>query len=206
MKINAMKIWMRRTPGLRLLHITQYGLAAAGVLALAYCAIVIVKTNVLQSSESIQFNAAIASGRKLPPAVLSSAREGGVLGQLSIPRLELNVMVVEGVEQADLRYAVGHIPGTALPWERGNVGIAGHRDRFFRRLRLIHVGDTITLNTLAGFYEYRVIAMELVKPEDVQVLAPDRNDSMTLVTCFPFYYVGPAPKRFIIKAERLSHI
>lgn len=202
-----MKILSRQRPGFRLLHAAQHGFTAAGVLALAYCAIVIVKTNLFQSSESIRFSAAITSGRNPPAAmVLTAPREGAVLGQLSITRLELNVMVVEGVDEGDLRYAVGHIPGTALPWERGNIGIAGHRDRFFRRLRLIHVGDTIRLTTLGGSYHYRVIATEVVKPEDVQVLDPDRNDTMTLVTCFPFYYVGPAPKRFIIKAERLSSV
>jgi sortase A len=111
-------------------------------------------------------------------------------------------MVVEGVDDGDLKHAVGHIPGTALPGEDGNVGIAGHRDTFFRPLRSIRRKDTITLSTLQGTYRYRVISTKVVDPDDVEVLYPDGRDTLTLVTCFPFDYVGSAPRRFIVRAER----
>ena len=112
-------------------------------------------------------------------------------------------MVVQGVSAGDLRRAAGHIPGTALPGEPGNVGIAAHRDTFFRPLRLIAPNDTITLTTLQGAYRYRVVSTEIVKPDAVDVLHPTSRDTLTLVTCFPFYYVGSAPQRFIVHAERV---
>jgi sortase A len=130
--------------------------------------------------------------------------DGGLVGRLEIPRLGLSVMVVEGDNSADLKRAVGHIPGTALPGEPGNVGIAGHRDTLFRPLRSIQRNDLIRLSTLEGDYGYRVVSTSVVGPEDVQVLSPTGKEALTMVTCFPFYYIGPAPKRFIVRAERSS--
>jgi len=115
-------------------------------------------------------------------------------------------MVVEGVDDSDLKRAVGHIPRTALPGDSGNVGIAGHRDTFFRPLRSIERDDTITVRTLHGAYRYRVVSMNVVRPEDIQVLYPTGRASLTLVTCFPFDYIGAAPKRFIVRAERAPGI
>ncbi len=136
----------------------------------------------------------------MPP--VAAPDKHGVVGRLEIPRLGVSVMVVEGVDDSDLKRAVGHIPGTALPGEPGNVGIAGHRDTFFRPLRSIQRDDTITVSTLQGAYRYRVVSTNVVRPEDIQVLYPTGRDSLTLVTCFPFEYVGSAPKRFIVRAER----
>jgi sortase A len=115
-------------------------------------------------------------------------------------------MVVEGVDDNDLKRAVGHIPGTALPGESGNVGIAGHRDTFFRPLRSIQLDDTITVSTLQGSSRYRVVSTNVVRPEDIQVLYPTGRATLTLVTCFPFDYVGSAPKRFIVRADRAPGI
>jgi sortase A len=202
-----MKVLVKPRPRWRPLHAAQYGLAAVGILALSYCVGEMVKAKLFQSTESAKFKVAIESSPSERSTVLiRPPHDGAVLGQLSIPSLKLDVMVVEGVEEDYLRHAVGRIPGTALPGEKGNMGIAGHRDTFFRPLRLIHLGDTITLRTLAAFYRYRVVATKVVEPEDVQVLDPGANDGLTLVTCFPFYYLGPAPKRFIIKAERLPGV
>jgi sortase A len=111
-------------------------------------------------------------------------------------------MIVEGVTEPELRLGSGHIPGTALPGERGNVAIAGHRDTVFRPLRSIQANDFIQLVTLDGRYGYRVVSTQIVGPSDVQVLNPTRRDTLTLVTCYPFYFVGPAPKRFIVRAVR----
>ena len=127
---------------------------------------------------------------------------GGLIGRIEIPRLGISVIVVEGTAARTLRRSVGHIGGTALPGEPGNVGISGHRDTFFRPLRNIRQGDLVALTTLTGEYRYRVVSTKVVRPEDVAVLDPGSDESLTLVTCYPFYYVGPAPSRFIVRAAR----
>ena len=101
-------------------------------------------------------------------------------------------------------HAAGHIPGTAFPDEPGNVGIAGHRDTFFRKLSQIHRDDLITLTTPVGSYRYSVEWTRVVAPADVAVLGPSQSAVLTLVTCYPFTYVGPAPQRFIVRARRLE--
>jgi sortase A len=126
-----------------------------------------------------------------------------LIGRIEIPRLGLSVIVVEGVDRRILRRSVGHIPGTALPGQPGNVGISGHRDTFFRPLRNIRRDDIITLTTLLGDYRYRVLSTKIVSPSDVEVLDAGENEILTLVTCYPFYFVGPAPDRFIVRAERI---
>jgi sortase A len=110
---------------------------------------------------------------------------------------------MEGTDRKTLRRAVGHIPTTPLPGQPGNVVITGHRDTFFRGLRNIHKDDEITLTTLHGIYRYRVELTEVVQPQDIAVLGPSKDSILTLVTCYPFYYVGPAPKRFIVRAHRI---
>lgn len=125
-----------------------------------------------------------------------------IVGRIEIPRIDLKAMIHEGVTQRTLALAVGHIPGTALPGRTGNVGIAGHRDTFFRGLRSVQPGDAIILTTLEGSYEYRVESAEVVAPGDTRVLADSTQPELTLVTCYPFYYVGPAPERFIVHAKR----
>ena len=102
-----------------------------------------------------------------------------------------------------MRRAVGHIPGTPLPGQQGNVAIAGHRDTFFRALRNIRKDDEITLATLDGSYRYRVDSTKVVEPEDTQVLDDSHDKILTLVTCYPFDFVGVAPKRFIVRAHRI---
>jgi sortase A len=123
-----------------------------------------------------------------------------LVGRLEIPGLHLVAMVQEGADARTLRRAVGHIPGTALPGLPGNVGLAGHRDTFFRPLRQIRVSDAIQLETQNGTYRYRVQWTQIVGPRDVHVLSSTGGQSLTLVTCYPFYYVGAAPKRFIVRA------
>ena len=127
------------------------------------------------------------------------------MGVLRIPRIELEVPVHGGVDELILNRAVGWIPGTtkpgaSKPGQGGNVGIAGHRDGFFRGLKDIGLGDVIELETLQETKEYVVEGTLIVEPEDVWVLDPTSSQTITLVTCYPFYYVGKAPKRFIVKA------
>jgi len=112
-------------------------------------------------------------------------------------------MISEGTDGRTLRRAVGHIPGTPLPGQQGNVVIAGHRDTFFRALDNIHNDDEITLTTLDGTYRYLVDSALVVAPEDTQVLDDSSDTILTLVTCYPFYFVGPAPKRFIVRAHKI---
>lgn len=119
---------------------------------------------------------------------------------LTIPRLHLAVPVFEGVESGVLDRGAGHVPETASPGDAGNVGIAGHRDGFFRGLKDVRVGDEVRLETLTTRMSYVVEKTWVVEPEDLSVLAATPSPAVTLVTCYPFYYVGAAPRRFIVRA------
>jgi sortase A len=121
-----------------------------------------------------------------------------------VPRLKLNAIVVQGDSRANLRRAVGHISKSALPGEWGNVALAGHRDTFFRPLRSIRVGDEIDFTTPERSFEYIVESIEVVTPNNVEVLEPSTGHDLTFVTCFPFYFVGPAPKRFVVRAREVD--
>jgi sortase A len=159
-----------------------------------------VDTWAFQKEQRRQFESVLAHrSLAIEPAVAAS----GVIGLLDIPRLGLSVMVVEGTGTTALRRAAGHIPGTAQPGEPGNVGISAHRDTFFRPLRNIRQNDVITVNTPLAEYRYRVVSTRIVSPSDVTVLNPSGTEILTLVTCYPFYYVGSAPDRFIVRAERV---
>ena len=125
---------------------------------------------------------------------------GEVIGVLRIGSLGMEVPVLEGTDKITLNRGVGRIAGTALPGLGGNIGIAGHRDSFFRPLRKIRRGDEIELLTASGKHVYRVDQIKVTNPKDVSVLQPRPTPSLTLVTCYPFYYVGSAPKRYIVAA------
>jgi LPXTG-site transpeptidase (sortase) family protein len=131
-------------------------------------------------------------------------RRGDVIGELDIPRLKISVMVFEGDDTKILKIGAGHIPGTALPQGRGNIGIAAHRDTYFRPLQAVHSNDRIDLRTPAGTSHYSVTTTEIVRPSDIGVLARARGSDLTLVTCYPFYYVGSAPQRFIVHARKIE--
>ena len=136
--------------------------------------------------------------RAVPPT------QDELIGRLSIPRLHLRAVVREGDGQDTLGLAVGHIPGTALPGQPGNVAVAGHRDTFFRGLGAIRQHDIIQFETLEKRYRYEVESTLIVDPEDVAVLNPDSYRELTLVSCYPFHYIGPAPERFIVKARQIA--
>jgi sortase A len=122
---------------------------------------------------------------------------------LRIDHLDINVPVYNGADELNLNRGVARIIGTGRVGEIGNLGIAGHRDSFFRPLKDIEVGDTLELETFDGTEEYRVSSIEIVDPTALHVLGPSNTRTVTLVTCYPFYYVGNAPQRFIVKAEPL---
>jgi sortase A len=130
--------------------------------------------------------------------------EGSLLGQIEIPRIGLSSIILEGTEASTLRRAVGHIPGTALPGQPGNLCIAGHRDTFFRPLRRVKSGDEVVVKTPTGTALYRVQSAQVVRPEDAQVLDNTPVDVVTLVTCYPFHFIGTAPKRFVVRAVRIE--
>ena len=132
-----------------------------------------------------------------------TVRTGGLVGMLDVPRLNLTTPVIEGDDDTTLKRAVGHLPDTPLPWERGNSAFAGHRDGLFRPLKDIKVGDEIRFRTSRAEFRYRVTGTSIVMPDDLSVLDNGSEPTLTLITCYPFYYVGNAPKRFIIHAERL---
>ena len=130
-------------------------------------------------------------------------RAGAVLGVLTIDRIGLKVPVREGVDAITLNRSVGWIPGTVKPGDRGNVGLAAHRDGYFRRLGEVHAGDRIALETVGGgVHWYEVTSTEIVGAEDNRALAATTGESLTLVTCYPFYFVGSAPQRYVVHALR----
>ncbi len=129
---------------------------------------------------------------------------GSVLGRLEIPSVSLSVMLLQGTDDWTLNRAVGHIEGTSLPGQPGNLGISGHRDGFFRCLKDIKQNSTIVLTTLNGRFFYRVNSMDIVKPKDIEVLSATKNPTLTLVTCYPFHYLGNAPKRYIVSADMIK--
>jgi len=143
-------------------------------------------------------------GPGVSPPPRKASPEGTLVGRIEIPRLGISAIVLEGVGKKTLRRGVGHIPETPLPERGGNVGLAAHRDGFFRELKDVRNGDVITLKTLEGTYEYRVEWTKVVQPADTQVLDDVGAPALTLVTCYPFYYVGSAPERFIVRAQRID--
>jgi LPXTG-site transpeptidase (sortase) family protein len=128
-------------------------------------------------------------------------REGDVIGKLEVPRIGISVIVLQGIENHTLIVGAGHIPGTPLPGADGNVAIAAHRDTFFRKLEGIIAGDRIDFATVRRTYEYVVDSTEIVDPEDTQAMESRARPELTLITCYPFYFVGAAPKRFIVHAQ-----
>jgi sortase A len=144
-----------------------------------------------------------ANTREAPRAARPEPAPGSAIGRIEIPRLGVSAIIRTGSDAKTLRLAVGHIPGTAMPGDSGNVGLAGHRDTFFRRLRDIRPDDEIRVTTADGVFSYRVERTIVVNPKDVWVIAPTERSALTLVTCFPFTYVGSAPQRFIVRATSL---
>jgi len=134
--------------------------------------------------------------------------DNGIVGRLSIPRLSMKAMVREGASERTLSVALGHIPGTAFPGQAGSVGVAGHRDRLFRGLKEIRESDLIQLETPDKNYFYEVASTQIVRPKDVGVLKPAQtgDSELTLVTCYPFQYIGAAPYRFIVKARQVASV
>lgn len=193
----------------RFLRWSRNAFLVAGVLLLGYSGFVLLDMKLYQAHQASRFEQELESARS-PIARTGGARNlsvapasGGALGKIEIVRIGLSAMIMEGTDGRTLRQAVGHIRGTPLPGQQGNIAIAGHRDTFFRPLRNVEKDDEITLTTLDGSSRYLVDFTKVVAPEDTQVLGNSGNATLTLVTCYPFYFVGPAPRRFIVRAHRI---
>jgi sortase A len=227
MKIRIHRHWGPPTRAMPFIRWSRYLSLGVGILLLGYCGFVLLDARLYESYQSRRFQQALKSltssngnADNLHPssphateAESNSPRTGspGItsrgdspLGRIEIGAIGLDAMIMEGTDAKTLRRAVGHISGTPLPGRPGNVALAGHRDTFFSALRNIRDNDEITLTTLAGTYGYRVDSIKVVEPDDTAVL--DNSDSaiLTLVTCYPFYFVGPAPRRFVVRAHRIS--
>ena len=132
-----------------------------------------------------------------------SLATGEPIGTLEIVRVGLSGIVIEGDDDSVLDRAIGHLPDTPLPWQTGNSALAAHRDTLFRPLKGVRFGDVLRLKTPHGNFDYRVRDILIVKPEDVWVLDPTPTSVLTLISCYPFAYIGHAPERFIVRAERI---
>jgi len=218
-KVRAEPLWKLF---LRVLADLLLVLGAAGVVAWIWG---VADGALYQYSQGVQFESAVEPqpGASLQPisepaaVVPEHPRQGKLarliapglpksdpllLGRLEVPSVHLNVLVREGVDEASLRKAAGHLPASALPGDRGNVVLLGHRDTFFRPLRGIAQGDSIRVKTRNGSFDYVVDSIQVVAPEQSLAWPEDpAAKSMTLITCFPFNYVGPAPRRFIVRAR-----
>lgn len=187
-----------RARGHRIIRSVQVVFFVFGILALGFCTLAYFDAALSQAYEQREFQRSLAvPGFPHPSPEANACR-------LEIPRLGIDVMVHEGTASRTLRIGAAHIPGTALAGDRGNIVIAAHRDTFFRELRNIRADDTILLETLNGSYQYSVEWTRVVNPSDREVLEASSDSLLTLVTCYPFYYVGPAPQRFVVRARRVS--
>jgi sortase A len=185
----------------------EMALWAVAIVTIGYCGYVYTSATVYQAREKdslrakqVALVASNAEGTR--PNVRVAPLPDQVLGMLEIPRIGLRSVVEQGDDWKILNRSIGHIPGTALPGSHGNVGLAGHRDSFFRNLGELEPGDEITFQTTSAIYKYKVRSTSIVDPSDVAVLRPTGEPTLTLVTCYPFHYIGSAPKRFILIAER----
>ena len=184
-----------------ILRWTQWLLFACAFVLLGYSGYMVADSWRFQRQANLDLDR-LATGAPSHADVLQRPVDGALIGRVVVDRLGISVAVVEGSETPSLAHAAGHIAGTALPGEPGNAGIAAHRDTFFRPLRNVRRDDVIRMITPHGEYRYRVVSTRIVRPDDVSVLGSDGSEVLTLVTCYPFYYVGAAPDRFIVRAER----
>jgi len=182
---------------------TQRILLLTGVLALCYVALVLIGARLYQRDASLTLEKQIhaeAEHRAALPKI--TIKEGDVLGRIEIPKIGVSVAVLEGTASRTLRLGVGHIEGTSLPGEPGNIGIAGHRDTYFRGLKDIRNDDEIVLQTASGAATYKVDWIQITDPRDGAIVSSTTQPGLTLVTCYPFHYIGAAPERYVVHASK----
>lgn len=191
----------------------HYVLLVAGSSALGYCVFVTIEARHYQAgareqlekpSSYLEALAAPSNRKELSTdAPLPRSRRIAFVGRVDVPRIHLSAMIAEGATALVLDRAVGHLPGTALPGQAGNTALAAHRDTFFRRLGELEPGDVIRITDARAEYSYRVTFVDIVNPKETWVLQSASGETLTLITCYPFHYVGAAPKRFVVRARRL---
>jgi LPXTG-site transpeptidase (sortase) family protein len=186
-----------------LLRWSQRFFFMTGILALGCVVFTLLDARLYQASAKHFLDTQIHVAREQPLAYpIPIVKEGDVLGRVDIPRLGVSVAILQGTSSRVLRLGAGHIAGTPRPGEVGNSGIAGHRDTFFRELRDLRANDEIQLQTATGLFKYEVDWVKVVAPDDVSVLAASTDSVLTLVTCYPFQFLGSAPKRFVVRAHK----
>jgi sortase A len=189
------------THGGLFLRRTRSLLFLTGAIAICYVGLTLLHAKLYQEAAVITFERQISAQQQHPVTLsMAIANQGDVLGRIEIPRLDVTIAILEGTSAQTLRLGVGHIEGTALPGERGNSGIAGHRDTFFRPLKDIRTNDEIRIQTASGISRYQVDWVRVVAPEDTEILSPASRPSVTLITCYPFHLIGAAPERFVVHA------
>jgi sortase A len=189
------------------LRLAQWFFLGAGLFMLMYAGGTAAYAGIYQRYQSRKLDKQVTAAKVSKPTIVEvpvDLAEGDVLGKLVISRIGVSVVVLQGVEETTLILGAGHVPGTPLPGVEGNVAIAGHRDTFFRKLEGITPGDTIQFATLHRSYEYVVDSSEIVPPEDTRPMESRGRQELTLITCFPFYFVGSAPNRFIVHAHPIQ--
>jgi sortase A len=183
-------------------------LLLVGSAVLVWCASVWASATLFERLEALRWNTPrprILATVPVAKIKIAPPKPHDVIAWLDIPRLQISTAVLEGDDQISLRYGAGHIPSTPLPGAGGNVAIAAHRDTFFRALAKITPHDRIELRTPEGAYQYTVESTRVVRPANVSVLQNTSAPELTLVTCYPFRYIGPAPLRFIVRARRVDY-
>jgi sortase A len=180
----------------------EYGCWIAGILSVGMFVVSWLGILTFQASQAKRLEAVRETRLQTPGTI--PLRPGDPFGKVAIPRIGLSAMVAEGDDSQTLAHAVGHIPWTAAPESTGNVGLAGHRNTFFRGLGRVRLKDLIELETAQGKYEYEVVRMSVVDPGQVEVLDSSNKSELTLVTCYPFHYIGAAPQRFIVQSIRVA--
>lgn len=185
----------------------EHGLWVAGFVAIGYSAFLWARAEYAQTQGNWTLEH-VSSERPWPKesSGFRGPREGTLVGRIEIPRLDLFAVVFEGTSEDTLARGVGHLTGSAAPGERGNSVLAGHRDSFFRELRDIRKGDNITVRSLDGKFRYRVESTMIVYPDQTEVLEAGNEPYLTLITCFPFRYIGNAPQRFVVRARRVADL
>ena len=190
-------------------HSFEAALFLVALLCLGYVAYVTLDRAAFESTEGARLTHLLGLSKAPDPSLRvatqarASAAADGLIGRLEIPSVEIEAIVAAGIDPLTLRRAVGHLPATAFPGEAGNVALAAHRDTIFRGLKKLKLQDKILLSTPDGEFEYVVDSMRIVTPKDTQVLEAGSAPSLTLITCYPFNYVGPAPLRFVVRAKEV---
>jgi sortase A len=194
----------------RLRKPAEYLLWLIAIVALGYCTAQYSAAAIHQSRQNARLDALRADAHQagvtseVEKVSTGDANSVALLGRIEIPRVGVSAIVEEGESNSTLAQSVGHLSGTALPGQSGNMALAAHRDTYFRDLDDIQGGDDVYFTTATAIYKYKVDDVSVVEPDDVSVIAPSNDSRLTLITCYPFHYIGPAPKRFVVTAHLVT--